>query len=105
MKPKKARDAHVFKYFHIASLISLGKLCGDGCTDIIDKKIHAVKYTHLVLSGKRNQMDGLWDITLTSPVPSPSTIQSFQSENEMIHTTNLNENFLIFFRPAVLVQL
>ena len=33
--PKKARDAHVFKYLHSASLISLGRLYDDGCTDII----------------------------------------------------------------------
>ena len=69
---KKARYAHVLKYIHSASIISLGKLRDDGCTDILDKKrIHVVKGTRLVLSVKRKKMDGLWDIHLPAPVPSP----------------------------------
>ena len=36
---------------------------------------HFFKGTYLVLPGKRNQMDGLWDIPLTDPVLSPSTIK------------------------------
>ena len=83
---KKARDAHVLKDIYSASLISLGKLCYDGCTDILDKKIiHVAKDNHLFPSGNRDQMDCLWDIPLTAPVPLLSTIQKFQSENKIIH--------------------
>ena len=39
MLSTKVRYAHVFKDLHIASLISLGKLCDDGCTAIIDKNL------------------------------------------------------------------
>ena len=67
---KKARDTNVFKDLYRVSIISLEQLCDDGCTATLDKKlIRFVKGTRLVLSGKRNQMDGLWDIPLTSPVP------------------------------------
>ena len=48
MIPKREKDEHVFKDLHITSLISLGQLCDDGCTDILDKKIiHIVKGNHL----------------------------------------------------------
>ena len=75
----------MFKYLHNESIISLGRLCGDGCTAITDKqRIHVVKVTHLVLSGKENQMDGLWDTPLTAPVLSPWAIKYVQSENIII---------------------
>ena len=73
---KKAQYSHMFKYIHSEYLKYLGYLCDDGYTDILDRRlIHVVKGTHLVLSGKRNQMDVMWDIPLTFPVLSPSTVQ------------------------------
>ena len=82
----------MFKDSHSESLISLGELCYDGCTNILDKtRIRVVKGTHLVLPGKRSKMDGLWDNPITVPVPSSSTIQSFQSENAMIHKEYLKK--------------
>ena len=48
---KTELDANVLKDLHSASLISLGQVCDDGCTSIIDKKlIHVVKGNHLVFS-------------------------------------------------------
>ena len=83
---KKSRDAHVLKDLHSSSLISLVQLCDGGCTNILNKKrIHVFKDTHLFLSVKRNKMDDLWGIPLTAPLPLPSTIQSFQSANAIIH--------------------
>ena len=74
MLSQEAQYANVFKDIHSEYLISLGKFCDNGCTDILDKKIHVVKGNNLVLSGNRNQMDGLRDTPLTSPVLPPSTI-------------------------------
>ena len=66
----------MFKDIHSEYLISLGQLCDNVCTVIIDTKlIHVVKFTHLVLSGKRKQMDGLWEITLTSSLSSFTAIE------------------------------
>ena len=49
-----------------SSLVSLGQLCDDDCTVILDKhKLHAFKGKHHVLEGTRNPNDGLWDI----PIP------------------------------------
>ena len=67
---KTELDANLFKDIHSAYLISLGKVCDNGCADIIDKKlIHVVKVNHLVFSFKINQIDELWYIPLTFPVP------------------------------------
>ena len=103
---KKSRDAHVLKDIHSSSLISLVQLCDVRCTNILNKKrIHVFKYTHLVLSVMRNKMDGLWDIPLTAPVPSTSTIQYFQLENAITHFKNTKKNFISMYMPAVFVQL
>ena len=66
---KISRDAHVFKYLHTSSLISLKKLCDDEYTAILNKKlIRVFKGKNLVLLVKRNQIYGLWYIPLTFPV-------------------------------------
>ena len=69
------------------------------------KKNNVFKVSHLVVSGKINQMDGLWDIPLTAPVPSTSTIQYFQLENAITHFKNTKKNFISMYMPAVFVQL
>ena len=48
-----------------ASLVSLGKLCDDDCKVFLDKKnLIAVKDDEIILEGKRNKYDGLWDIPI-----------------------------------------
>ena len=43
----------------------MGPLCDDGCTVILtDKELAAIKKNKVVLRGKRNRKDGLWDIPL-----------------------------------------
>ena len=103
---QKSRDSYVLKKLHIASLISLLKLCDFGCTAIIDKKrIHVVNDNHLVLSVKRNRIDGLKRTPLTTPDLLLSTFQSFQSDNSIIHKTNFKKNLHSIFTVAFLVQL
>ena len=61
-----ARTAHVFKGLTNASLISIGKLCDDGCVAVFDKlDLRIFKKNKLVLFGKRNFTDGLWDINIS----------------------------------------
>ena len=78
MIPEKARYAYVLKYHHLTFLIYSGQLCGYGCTAIREKNPCSQRYSSSFIRGK-NQIDGLWDILLTAPVLSPSTIQLFQS--------------------------
>ena len=61
-----ARSAHAFRGLTNASLISIGKLCDDGCVAVFDKlDLRIFKKNQLILTGKRNMTDGLWDIHLT----------------------------------------
>ena len=61
---EKSRTAHVFKGLTNASLISIGRLCDDGCVAVFDKRdLRVFKRYKLVLKGQRNFTDGLWDIT------------------------------------------
>ena len=52
-----------------SSLISLGQLCDDDCTVILDKrKLRALKNNEVILEGSRSTSgDGLWDIPLPQP--------------------------------------
>ena len=62
-----ATKAHVFPAITSAFLISIGQLCDDGCTIVLDKNtLKIYKNGHTVLHGVRNTTDGLWDINLTA---------------------------------------
>ena len=48
-----------------SSLISLGQLCDDNCNVVVTKDhLHAIKNGRIILQGKRNLHDGIWDIPL-----------------------------------------
>ena len=62
---KAAQQANVLEGLSSASLISIGQLCDDDCIAIFDKRsLKIYKHNTLVLTGKRNWTDGLWDIFL-----------------------------------------
>ena len=53
----------VYPHLNNISLLSIGQLCDNGCIAIFDKKLlHIIKNGKLVLNGKQNISDGLWDI-------------------------------------------
>ena len=68
----EAQTATTLPQLQSSSLISLGQICDDACTIILDKnKLIAVKDTNIkckynkneiILEGTRNVIDGLWDI-------------------------------------------
>ena len=70
-----ACKAHVYPSLKSASLLSIGQLCDDDCSALFTKKELKIynKSNTLILSGCRNQTDGLWDVTLTSAQPPPHT--------------------------------
>ena len=75
---KQAKCTEIFKRLH-HSLISLGQLCNDNCVVVLTKnKLTAaesanVQLTNIVLQGKRNNTNKLWDILLPQNQPSPAT--------------------------------
>jgi hypothetical protein len=67
---QNAKKAHVLRDLHSASLISLGQLCDDNCNIILTKEhLTIFKNNQLIITGTRNQTDGLWDIPLTKDNP------------------------------------
>ena len=62
---KEASHASVIPQLKTSSLISLGQLCDDDCTVLLNKnKLYAVKDDKVLLHGDRNHQDGLWDIPI-----------------------------------------
>ena len=77
--PKQATVSHTFPNLHSASLLSIGQVCDADCSALFTK--HQLKVfdnkKKLVLTGHRNQTDGLWDVPVSSsslqspPIPAP----------------------------------
>ena len=66
---KQAQRATVLPALKSSSLISLGQLCDNDCTVILDKnKMLAIKKNEVILRGCRNYLDGLWNIPIESLV-------------------------------------
>ena len=64
----QAQDTHIFPGIKSSSLISIGQLCDDGCTAVFNnKEIGIYKNNTMILRGKRNLTDGLWDISIPTP--------------------------------------
>ena len=68
LKPKlsiHAKKAAVLNDFHISSLILFGQIYDDNCKVILDNShCYVIKDEDLILQGKRNLKDSLWDIKL-----------------------------------------
>ena len=73
-----ASTAMILPGFKSASLISISQLCDDNCNVYLNKQILiAVKEGEIIIEGKRNKTDGLWDIpvqkasisALNHPIP------------------------------------
>ena len=47
-------------------MLSIGQLCDDNCWGLFNKKdLLRFKNKKLILKGKRNKTDGLWDVRLS----------------------------------------
>ena len=94
---KQAQRATALPALKSSSLISLGQLCDDDCTVILDKnKMLAIKKNEIILRGRRNYLDGLWDIPieksrLQSDNYNNPTIHGFQYKNQS--SNNIQRNY------------
>jgi hypothetical protein len=72
--PKGSTKAHVFKDLQSASLLSVGQLCDSDCTAIFTKKDLNIfnRDNKVIIQGKRNNQDGLWDVHLTTQDTHPT---------------------------------
>ena len=71
---KKAQKTRILKDLKSSSLISIGQLADDGCTTVIrDSTLIVKKNNKIILKGKRNVRDNLYDIPIYQPHPNPKT--------------------------------
>ena len=79
----QSQQAIVLPQLKSASLISLGQLCDNKCTILLDKKkISVYKDNKVIINGYRNPIDGLWDIPIKSNYVSPPLIASLYKQNQ-----------------------
>ena len=71
--PLTATKAHTVDDLHCSSLLSIGQLCDADCSALFTRESLKVynKSKDLVLTGQRNQNDGLWDVNLSSLKSAP----------------------------------
>ena len=92
---KQARTASILPKLESSSLISLGQICDDGCTILLDdKRLTAFKADEIVLQGIRNPHDKLWDIPVTKSTISPvnyalPSIHPSMYKSRMPHKINI----------------
>ena len=73
---KQAQTGTTLPVLQKSSLISLGQLCGEDCTVVLNTKLYAIKEDEVILQGQRNFTDGLLDIPIQKTI--------LQEENYMI---------------------
>ena len=82
--PDKAREAHIIPGLTHSSLVSIGKLCDEGCEATFNKKeVHIIKDNEIILTGQRDLHTGLWRIPLTDATTNniPKAPASLQCHN------------------------
>lgn len=79
----KAKVGHIFEGLKSGSLISLGQLCDDDCVALFTKyDVKIYKEGKVIIVGKRNANNGLWNIPLAPKtylpaVPRTATSRTF----------------------------
>jgi hypothetical protein len=76
--PPEATQAHVFPALKSASLVSIGQLCDVDCEARFRKKDLQIynNKQQLILTGERNDQDGLWDIDMNTTNRQEQTVNA-----------------------------
>ena len=83
-----ANKALIFPNSTNSSLLSIGQLCDDDCIAIFNRHAtHIYKNTKIILSGKRNNTDGLRNVTFQKKLQDPP--------HTTINTDSLQANTII----------
>ena len=86
-----AKTVQILPKLTNCSLLSIGQLCDDNCWGLFNKKdLLIFKKKKLILRGKRNHNDGLWDVHMTSKYKSSSDHSCTKSKINVI--TKLNQS-------------
>ena len=84
----KAQFAHIFDEVHTDYFISTGRLCDYDCIAVFSKyNLQIVKNDEVIITSKRDDKNGLWDILLepdqNTPQPPPSNPRQ-ETENGIL---------------------
>jgi hypothetical protein len=83
-----AKVRHIFDNLKSGSLISIGQLCNDKCVALFTKyDVKILKHGKVIITGKRNAKNGLWNIPLAPKDNSSPTIHP-QPTNRPPHHAN-----------------
>ena len=99
---KKAKETAIFKDLNSASLISFGQLCDDDCQVLLDKhECRVTKENKLIMHGRRNKNDGLWDIPIgNTPVHRKASPPIQQSINIIIRKDKTKLDLIRFLHAS-----
>ena len=90
---KEGSTAKILPGLSSAPLISLGQICGDDCKVFLDKKTFiAVKDDEIILEGKINAEDGLWDIPVYKEDLTQSNCKPLLSHLGLYYISQVKKN-------------
>lgn len=86
---KAGNLTHLFPKLKSANLLSIGQFCDDGCVVIFHKDLVVVaKHNQLLLQGKRNNHNGMWEIPLPLQIPLPHKLKKHNTELFFINSSS-----------------
>jgi hypothetical protein len=98
-----AKIRHLFNNLQSGTLISLGQLCNDECVALFTKyDVKIYKHGQVIIVGKRNPTNGLWNIPLPPkaaaqpPIPPISTNTLRHSANRAIQNITTKQDLAAF---------
>ena len=90
---KVARTAKILPSLQSATLLSLGKLCDDGCNVSMDsQKLTLTKNNKIVMQGTRNHHDQLWDIPIQKKTVVPDNYALPTIHPQLYFSPNITTN-------------
>ena len=99
-----AKRAHIFDDLHSASLMSLCQMCDYDCVAILEKnEINILKDKTLILKGRRNKTDGLWDIPISRPARH-CAMEIITKDKKKTELIQYNDGFCFSPKPRTLLK-
>ena len=89
--PESARLALIFPQLTSASLLSIAQLCDAGCKAVFDKDtVKIIKDGKILLTGYRNFINNLWEITLGSKKTPPPQIHNTKHDYSLYNVFKMS---------------
>lgn len=100
-----AKVGHIFDSLKSGSLISIGQLCDDDCVALFTRyDVKIIKNGQVIIIGKRNATNGLWNIPLAPkekpPTPTSSPRNVRHSANGAIQNVGTKQDLAAYFHAC-----